>query len=367
MKKKLAIIGASTGQLPLYTKAREMGLETFSFAWEEGAVCRDYADHFFPISIFETDRIAEICRQNGIDGIISNASEATALAASMIAEKLDKPCTPAENLKRIQNKVYTRETTNRIEGLSPIEYSTGATEELLNSFPRPFVMKPVSGSAKKGVNYVDREFTPGSLPLQDKELVFFAEAFVDGREYSVESLSSEDRHTVVQITEKIGSGAPHFVELEHHQPACLTAETKKRIEDIIPKILTALGYRCGAAHTEIKINDRGEIFLIEVNPRGGGDYISSDLTSLSTDFDYLREMINVALGEYIPKTVTNKAFAGIYFLSAFTERLLPQFTGPEQDWLVRRAYDGLPLRFSTSNHDRNGYIIYCANEKVIIQ
>ena len=38
IKKKLAIIGASIGQLPLCRKAKELDIETFCFAWGEGAI-----------------------------------------------------------------------------------------------------------------------------------------------------------------------------------------------------------------------------------------------------------------------------------------------------------------------------------------
>ncbi len=366
MKKKLAIIGASTGQLPLCLKARQMGLETFCFAWPEGAVCRDHVDHFLPISIFDIDDIVEACRLNGVGGVISNASEATAYAAACIAEKLGLPGTPSACLLKIQDKVHTRIITNSIEGLSPVGFCKADVNELLKTFPRPFVMKPVSGSAKKGVNYVDDDFTADSLTEDEREMEFFAEAFAEGDEYSVESISFRGSHDVIQITRKIGTGAPHFVELEHHQPAGLPEETEDKVRKVIPEILTALGYTDGASHTEIKINTRGEIYLIEVNPRGGGDFISSDLVGLSTDFDYLGGMIEAALGEYVSVPVRNVAYAGVYFLSAFTERLLPHFTGAAQPWLVRRTKDDDQLRFSTSNHDRNGHIIYCAKEKVTL-
>ena len=51
--KKLAVIGASYLQLPLVKKAREMGVQTHCFAWEKGAVCRDVADYYYPISTRE--------------------------------------------------------------------------------------------------------------------------------------------------------------------------------------------------------------------------------------------------------------------------------------------------------------------------
>ena len=91
---KLAIIGASTGQYPLCLKAREMGLETFCFAWEKGAVCKTVVDHFYPISIFEKDQIVEICKREKIEGVISNASDLTAEVSAYVADKLNLNGTP---------------------------------------------------------------------------------------------------------------------------------------------------------------------------------------------------------------------------------------------------------------------------------
>ncbi len=366
MRKRIAIIGASAGQLPLCMKAREMGLETFCFAWPEGAVCKDVADHFFPISIYEKDEIVRICRELDVDGVVSNASEMIAPIAAYIAEKLGKPGTPYSSMVLIQDKARVREITNSIEGLEPIRYAISSTEELMDSFPKPFIMKPVKGAGKLGVNYVDDDFRIDMLPENVRGLQFFAEAFAPGKEYSVESMSSGGIHDVVQITEKIGTGAPHFVELEHHQPALLAPELKQRICKVIPQILTSLGYTTGASHIEIKVDDEGRIYLIEVNPRGGGDYISNELIHRSTDFDYLCQLLKTATGDYRSVEVHDRAFAGVYFLSAFSDRLLPYFDGEMPEWMVCRARDNDELRFSTSNRDRNGHIIYCNNSKVIL-
>ncbi len=75
VNKKLAIIGASYLQLPLVLKARDMGIDTLCFAWEAGAVCKREADEFCPVSITEKERIAEICRQKGVAGVTSIASD----------------------------------------------------------------------------------------------------------------------------------------------------------------------------------------------------------------------------------------------------------------------------------------------------
>ena len=364
MKKKIAIIGAATGQLPLCLKAREMGLETYCFAWPQGAVCKDYVDHFIPISILEMDAIVKCCQEYGIDGVVSNASETTALVVSYIAEKLGKTGTPYHAFKNIQNKAFVRERTNGISGLTPVNYKLGKFEEILSTFPRPYVLKPITGAAKRGVNFVDEQTKEISVPEDLKDTLFMAEAYVGGKEFSVESMSYHNQHQVIQITEKISTGAPHFVELEHHQPAALSAEVEDKIRMLIPEILLSVGFTDGASHIEIKVDDENRIHLIEINPRGGGGMISSDLIRLSTNYDYLKHLLLVALDEYVSVNVHNIAYSGIYYLTAYTKRLLPYFKCGKETWMVRRKWQSGILTNSCGNYDRDGFIIYCSSEKI---
>ena len=86
--RKIAIIGASYLQLPLVKRAKEMGLYTICFAWAEGAVCKDVADKFYPISIVEKEQILDVCRQEQIDGICTIASDTAAPTVAYVAEQM---------------------------------------------------------------------------------------------------------------------------------------------------------------------------------------------------------------------------------------------------------------------------------------
>lgn len=365
MSKRIAIIGASIGQIPICLKAKEMGIETYCFAWADGAVCKDIVDHFIPISIFEMDRIVEQCLKYKVDGVVSNASEKTAAVAAYVAEKISKPCTPYLNFLNIQNKEYVRKVTNQIEGLGKVRLEVGKYDSLLASFPRPFVLKPIKGAAKKGVNFVDESTVEIDLEDDLKTADFMAEQYIGGQEYSVESISYNGNHQVVQITEKIGTGAPHFVELEHHQPANLSSCLKEKIHSLIPQILSTVGFVTGASHTEIKIDIQENVYLIEVNPRGGGDEISNTLVNLSSGYDYLKGMIQVALGEFHWVESDLKCCAGIYFLCKQTENLLPFLKKLSyQPWLVKHEIFSENLTECNSNYGRNGYFIYQWNRKI---
>ena len=86
--KKLAIIGASYLQAPLIQKAKDMGIETHTFAWAANDVGETLSDYFYPISIVEKEAILEKCRAIGIDGICSISSDLAMQAVNFIADRL---------------------------------------------------------------------------------------------------------------------------------------------------------------------------------------------------------------------------------------------------------------------------------------
>lgn len=363
---KLAIIGASSGQLPICQKAKELGIETHCFAWPEGAVCKDIVDFFYPISIMEKDKIVEKCRELEIDGVVSNASELTAEISAYISEQMGLNGTPYHVLMQLHDKSFVRKLTKNVNGLSTPKFYRYNGEDM---GIYPCVVKPCEGSAKSGVSFVEnKEDFADAIKYAQKSTdgAILIEEYISGRELSVECISFKGEHHIIQITDKDSSSAPHFVELGHHQPADIHGEIRRAIESIIPQLLKTIGYTNGASHIEIKINE-DKIYLIEVNLRGGGDYISNKLVQLSSGVDYLRCMIDVALGTFksIIK-VSEPAYAGVYFLCKQTENLLPFFIqAKNQEWLVEKEIKNTKLKESCSNYERDGYLIYKSNYKIL--
>lgn len=362
---KLAIIGASSGQLPICLKAKEMGLEVHCFAWPEGAVCKDVVDYFHPVSIVEKDKIVDLCRELQIDGVVSNASELTAEVAAYVSEKLGLNGTSYRTLNKLHNKFYVRQLSEKINCLSTLEYYK------YQGFDRgiyPCVIKPCVGSSKAGVSFVEcREQFEKAIEYSKKstEGDIIVEEFITGKELSVESISYKGNHQVIQITDKDSSPAPHFVEIGHHQPAAISETLKKKIDVAIPLLLNAIGYTDGASHIEVKY-DGEELYLVEVNLRGGGDDISNKLVQMSSGIDYLRCMIEVALDIYkSPVYVSEPSYAGIYFLCKQTEKYLPFFEKAQgKEWFIEGEIKNKDLMESHSNYERDGYVIYKSNHKI---
>ena len=123
------------------------------------------------------------------------------------------------------------------------------------------------------------------------------EEFAEGQEYSVECISWRGEHHFLAITQKYTTGAPLFIETAHLQPAPMAEECLKRVKAVVFHALNSLGIQNGASHSELKIAPDGRIMLIEIGGRMGGDFIGSDLVYLSTGFDFVKAVIQIALGE----------------------------------------------------------------------
>jgi biotin carboxylase len=60
--------------------------------------------------------------------------------------------------------------------------------------------------------------------------------------------------------------------------------------------LNALHVENSAGHSEFRVDDDGNVRIIEIGARMGGDCIGSDLVYLSTGQDYIKMVIDVACG-----------------------------------------------------------------------
>lgn len=364
---KLAIIGASSGQLPLCKKAKELGYETLCFAWDKGAVCKDVVDHFYPISIFEEEEILNICRQEQVVGVVTNASDVTAEIASFLTTSLNLHGIDYSVFQKIKDKFFVR---NRTRGIFNLNKVTSFIYEGQSNIPFPCVVKPVTGNGKKGVSFARNMTEFGNAveyALREKERIL-VEEYIEGIEISVESISYEGKHYVLQITDKISSGPPHFLELGHHEPSLLPEMVKDKIRNIVPKILAAIGIENSATHIELKVDKNGNVYLIEVNPRGGGGNISNCLVMLSTGYDYLKGMIEVATGQFsIPEIILSQKFCGSYFVVPQNFSKMKQYFTSHFDWEYEknvRDIDASTLSVATTNYDRIGYVTYLSDERL---
>ena len=301
MKRKLVIIGANDFQNQLILKAKEKGYETHVFAWQDGSIGERTADYFYPISIIEKEKILERCKIINPMGVISIASDLASVTVNYLAEKLGLTGNGMESAMLSTNKYLMRKAFERHGDPSPKYYrSDQLSEEVIQSLEFPVIVKPVDRSGSRGITKITNVSELKQAVSLAEELSFdkkaMVEEFVQGNEYSVEYVSYKGKHFFLALTQKYTTGAPNFIETGHVQPADIGIDMQKKVREIVEHALDSLQIQYGASHSEIKIDSNGKIMLIEIGGRMGGDCIGSDLVRISTGYDFVAMVIDIACG-----------------------------------------------------------------------
>lgn len=302
MKRNLAIIGAGYLQLPLIERAKSMGYTTHVFAWNHHEVGQEAADVFHPINIIEKYEILAECRALHICGICSIASELAVDTVNYVAEKMGLPGNGTHSTLKCTNKHFMRLAFEEHHDPSPrsvlVEPMTDISKLNLQF---PVIVKPTDRSGSRGVSKImqQADLTDAlklafSKSLEKKALI---EEFVEGKEYSVEYISYQGKHMFLALTEKQTTGAPHYIETGHREPANVSEICLEHIQAVVSHALDSLEIKNGASHSEIKMDEHGNIKIIEIGARMGGDSIGSDLVKYSTGVDFVRMVIQVACGD----------------------------------------------------------------------
>lgn len=327
--KNLAIIGASYLQLPLILKAKEMGFITHVFAWTANDVGETEADFFYPISIVEKEEILNKCREIKICGICSIASDLAAITVNYVANQLGLTANSMDATMRSTNKHLMRKAFEMNGDPSPKSYLVDENTDFKTlEITFPAIVKPTDRSGSRGIykitSYDEIQDAVKSAMNEGFEKKALIEEFAEGQEYSVEYISHGGDHHFLAMTLKYTTGAPHFIETGHLEPAPVDDATLTKVRTVVEHALDSLGLTEGASHSELKIADDGTINIIEIGGRMGGDCIGSDLVHYSTGIDYVRAVIQVACGDS-PDLNPDSEMQSVKVIFIFTESDIKEF------------------------------------------
>ena len=363
-KAPLAILGANDSITMLIDKAKDLGYETHVFAWQCGDPGEAAADFFYPISISEKEAILEKCKEIGICGICSITSDFAAPVVAYVARKLGLPGNPERTDLVARNKYEMRKAFQKYGGIyCPRFFEIDNPNQIkkVSEMHFPVIVKPTDRWSSKGITRVNTfEELDSAIEyacaesLNGKAII---EEFMEGPEYSAECIVFNGEISILAYTEKITTGYPHYIEKGHKQPADLSEEQKATAKTTIERAIRALDITNSAAHVEFRILNNGEIGIIEIGARMGGDCIGTDLTPISTGIDYIKTVIDVACGNEPDFTIISEP-KPVQINYIISEEDIKTYKTVDQERIIRK------IRFSTDfnvqvtdSSSRHGYYI----------
>ncbi|MGN1370633.1 MAG: ATP-grasp domain-containing protein [Aristaeellaceae bacterium] len=306
MKKRIMILGASVLQLPGIEKAKEMGYEVIAVDMDPYAIGFKTADICLVISTIDIPAVVQAAKEYHIDGVMTLASDMPMRTVAAVAKECGLVGIDMETAIKATNKAEMREAL--AAGNVPIpEFHRVRTEdayrEAIAFFEEKCIVKPADNSGSRGVyliNNVRDEKQVAEAYAHSKQYSrsgeIVVEEYMEGPEVSVETMSVDGVCHVVQITDKLTTGAPYFVEMGHNQPSMLSEEVKEDIRRVAIAANRAIGIQNGPSHTEIKVTKQGAK-IVELGARLGGDCITTHLVPLSTGVNMVEMCIRIAMGE----------------------------------------------------------------------
>ena len=301
--KRILVIGASILQLPAILKAKEMGYRTAVADYNPNAVGVPYADEYYNVSTIDEVGITRLAKELDPEGIVTIATD---MPMRSIAKACAECALPAISYDTAIRSTDKGEMIRAFEAHGvehPWYHVICYADELVKVLPSltyPCVMKPTDNAGSRGVvlcrsvEDVVREYSYSRRESRGGRVI--VEEYLRGAEFSVEMMVVEGEPHVLQITDKMTTGAPHFVETGHTQPTSQPKDAADAICDLACRAVRAVGINMGPAHVEMILTADGPK-MVELGARMGGDCITTHLVPLSTGIDMIRAMIDVACGK----------------------------------------------------------------------
>lgn len=303
---RLLVLGAGILQIPVIKKARALGHFVIAADGCPDAPGLAIADRQIVANIVSEEIMLAVARAEKIDGVIHPCSEVAMNVMGRINDELGLSGIGKDSAVRATNKHLMRKAFEKYGAPSPksvlLDNSSHGWDLFNGQFCSDAILKPSRNSGSRGISKIERGVSKEEfLKLYDRALIesrdnsVLLEQYIDGPEFSVEIIVWDNEVTVLAVTDKKTTEAPHFVELGHSQPSCYPDEIVNIIKDAAIAGVKALEVNACACHAEIKVQD-GRAYLMEVGARLGGDFISTVLTPVSTGIDMVAAAINCALG-----------------------------------------------------------------------
>lgn len=306
MMKKIMVLAAGLLQIDVIEKAKSMGYYVLAVDGNPKAPGFNVADKAICADIVNEETMLKIARDEHVDGVIHPCSEVSMAVMGRINDELGLSGISREQAICATNKHLMRKAFEKGNAPSPksilAQDAEDAWSRLQNEFDTDAILKPSRNSGSRGIAKVSRDMDKGDFIRaydealsESRDHSVLIEQFIEGPEFSIEMIVWQGEIHVLTVTDKKTTGAPHFVELGHNQPSCFSATDVETLKAAAVAGVRALGVNNCACHAEAKLMN-GKAYLMEVGARLGGDFISTELTHLSTGIDMVAAAIDVALG-----------------------------------------------------------------------
>ena len=256
-----------------------------------------WCDEFLPIDIANKELVLQKAKQYKIDAILTSATELGNITACYVGEKLGLNTNSYQTALNTTNKLLMKKILVQ-NGIKIAKYKLIKDEkDIYKWYIFPCIVKPIDSSAGRGISYCTSkdELFKALKKAQEysKDKVVLIEEYIKGKQYSCETISSNAKHQLIAVDTEYIHTPPHIMETSHTIPADISNSLREKIYTIVIKVLNIFHIKYSAAHIELRVTDKEEIFIIELASRTGG--MRTEMINLAYGISYSQLLLQSAL------------------------------------------------------------------------
>lgn len=304
MQKRILFLGGSYFQLSPILYAKQQGHYVITCDYLPDNPGHRYSDEYHNVSTTDQEAVLQLARRLSINGIIAYASDPSAPTAAYVANRLNLPGNAYQSTLLLTRKDRFREFLGQNRFNVPLWASTSSlteTQDYFKSINRPVMVKPVDSSGSKGVSRVT---DAKELPTAYEHALSFSrigkviiEEYIERKGYQIAGDGFVlDGRLVFRCfaQEHFNRSRNLFVPVGESFPLQLPQATHDKIHKEIQRLLSLLEMQVGAFNFDIVLNQKEEVYLLEIGPRSGGNLIS-EVIKYSTGIDIAKFAVDAAL------------------------------------------------------------------------
>lgn len=314
-------------------------------------------DEYHNVDITDNEAVLQLAQQLHVDAVVNYSLEAGIKAAAYAQETLGKPTSPYSSVCTLSDKRLFRQFLREHGFCTPGMITCSSKEEAFSkveSLRFPVVVKPTDLWGSRGVTRVDA--SPLHQEAQLSAAVDLALSLSRGGEVIIEEFVEPCGQPIEGNAFAIDGvlttrawadvyndpqAANPITPVTFCYPSTQPRHLLDKLDATLNRLLSLLGMRTNAYNVEARIDRNGDIYLMEVAPRNGGN-TSHDILSLITGQDVQRAIILAALGEdcsfmrnvsydtfwmgYVVHTNTPGIYQGMWMDEDFKQNSLVRYT-----------------------------------------
>jgi biotin carboxylase len=338
LKKKLIdkyiwILGGGKMQYPSIICANELGYKTIVTDFKNECYCRNYADVFYQIDVFDYKSnlrlLKKLKKKYKIKCIFIAGIDCT-VTGSKLAENLNLT-TSGTRISRLTNNKYLFRrflNENKILDIPHIRLSKSDGINSLRKIEKkigyPFIIKNTDNSASRGTQIILNKINKEKCKILIEKAIqasrckyCIVERYYKGTEHTVETLFDiKGNFYPCFITDRFfDHKSGKALEIGLRNPTTLTLKMQKKIYKFVKKISKKIGISVGPAKFDLLIH-KNKLIILEMTTRLSGGFDCQYLVPAATGKNVIKAAMLTGLGLKFNKNLLDNKFKKIALSSS---------------------------------------------------